>query len=655
LLRDPEVELKSEISMRTGPVLVILATILWFVLALAEAPGPAASNTAHQAVERALPLLQESAITWTRVAKCFSCHHQGLGLLTIAVARERGFRIDEEKFAAQVAVDRAQLASPEVSVSLGNNVNHLDSTLAMAALAAAGLQREAATDREIYRIVGSQHVSGHWTPFPLRLPLEGSFVSQTAWTIRALRLFKPPALQKETEARVARAMDWMGREKSFVETQDLSMLLLALGWTGASADRIQRTTNQLLALQRADGGWGQIAARPSDAYATGQALVALNQAGRVSTASLSFRRGIAFLTGTQYADGSWLVETRHTWKRGLPYLESGFPHGKNQFISYAGSAWATIALALSERNERSPVIMGDPRAVTRSQLLPAIVVSTQDTASNGGLTPLMQAALTGTEDEFRALLEEHPDVNAVATPLRLTALMCAAHDPAKVAMLIAAGANVRAATTAGHTALLVASDYDGAAQSVKLLLEHGADPNAPGGTGRTNSPLARAALRGDRTVAALLVAAGAKVNDDPDGSTALMAAVAQLDVDFTRFMLDHGANVESDLLAQPTANNGESRPTALMLAAEKSDVGLVKLLLDRRANVNARDRQGMTPLMYAASSLYRGPLTPAVVKALITAKADIGARTPGGETALVFALKYSKPDVIALLSNRGDR
>src|SRR5262245_58268848 len=138
LLRRPELGLKSEIPMRTGPALVIFTTIVWFGLALAQAPGPAASNTAHQAVERALPLLQESAITWTRVAKCFSCHHQGLGLLTIAVARERGFRVDEEKFAAQVAVDRAQLAGPEVSVSLGNNVNHLDSALAMVALAAAG-------------------------------------------------------------------------------------------------------------------------------------------------------------------------------------------------------------------------------------------------------------------------------------------------------------------------------------------------------------------------------------------------------------------------------------------------------------------------------------------------------------------------------------
>jgi hypothetical protein len=29
-----------------------------------------------------------------------------------------------------------------------------------------------------------------------------------------------------------------------------------------------------------------------------------------------------------------------------PYFESGFPHGRNQFISAAGTNWAAMALAL---------------------------------------------------------------------------------------------------------------------------------------------------------------------------------------------------------------------------------------------------------------------------------------------------------------------
>jgi len=79
----------------------------------------------------------------------------------------------------------------------------------------------------------------------------------------------------------------------------------------------------------------------------------------------------------------------------------------------------------------------------------------------------------------------------------VTALMCAAHDAGKVAMLIEAGADVKAATTGGYTALHVAAAYDGAEDSVRLLLKNGADPNARG-RGLFVSPLARAALRGDR-------------------------------------------------------------------------------------------------------------------------------------------------------------
>jgi ankyrin repeat protein len=623
------------------------------------------SARARQAVERALPLLQESARTWTSKTRCFSCHHQGLGATALALARERGFRVDEAKFTAEVAAIRAQLAPPEVSVSFPPNVDYLDDSLALVALAAAGVERDVATDREIYRLLSGQHVSGHWTPYPQRLPLEGSLFAQTAWTIRALRLFAPPGRETEVEARVARASAWLGRETP-VETQDLAMQLLGFGWAGAASDRIQRTTKQLLALQRADGGWGQIAGRPSDAYATGQALVALNQAGRVSPTTASFKKGIAFLTSSQQADGSWLVETRRTWKRGIPYFESGFPHGKHQFISYAGSAWATMGLALAERNERSPVIMGDPRRVTSPRLLPPAVVSNQAAETSGGLTPLMQAALGGSRDELRALLEKRPDVNAVATPLCVTALMCAAHDPAKVAMLIAAGANVsattliaaganvRATTTAGHTALLVATNYDGAAESVRLLLKHGADPNARLNRGRA-TPLLRAALRGDRTVADMLLAAGATLNDRPEGSTALMAAVSQSDIAFVTFLLDRGANLESQVNASAAVMNGENRPTPLMLAADRSATDLVRLLLKRGANVNARDVQGMTPLMYAAGALDCGAPTTAVVEILIAAKAEIGARTPTGETALDLAARYGKPNVVTLLRNAGAR
>jgi ankyrin repeat protein len=71
--------------------------------------------------------------------------------------------------------------------------------------------------------------------------------------------------------------------------------------------------------------------------------------------------------------------------------------------------------------------------------------------------------------------------------------------------------------------------------------------------------------------------------------------------------------------------------------------------------VNAQDLQGMTPLMFAASALYRGAPTLAVIKALLMAKADIGLRNESGDTALDLAVRYAEPSVIALLKNEVDR
>jgi N-acyl-D-amino-acid deacylase len=84
---------------------------------------------------------------------------------------------------------------------------------------------------------------------------------------------------------------------------------------------------------------------PSDAYATGQALFALATAAKMSPAEPAFQKGIDYLLNTQAADGTWHVQTRSIWLQ--PYFESGFPYGRDQFISTAGTAWAAMALAVA--------------------------------------------------------------------------------------------------------------------------------------------------------------------------------------------------------------------------------------------------------------------------------------------------------------------
>jgi hypothetical protein len=98
-------------------------------------------------------------------------------------------------------------------------------------------------------------------------------------------------------------------------------------------------------MQRPDDGWSQLAGTESDAYATGQALYALHIAGRMAASDPVYRKGVDYLLRTQAADGTWRVQTRSIWLQ--PYFESGFPYGRDRFISTAGTAWAAMALAVA--------------------------------------------------------------------------------------------------------------------------------------------------------------------------------------------------------------------------------------------------------------------------------------------------------------------
>jgi hypothetical protein len=84
----------------------------------------------------------------------------------------------------------------------------------------------------------------------------------------------------------------------------------------------------------------------SDAYATGQALVALREGGAIPASDRAYRRGLEYLLRTQIDDGSWQVESRAVPIQA--YFESGFPYGVNQWISAAATGWATTALALAK-------------------------------------------------------------------------------------------------------------------------------------------------------------------------------------------------------------------------------------------------------------------------------------------------------------------
>ena len=303
------------------------------------------------AVTRSLTLLQASGRTWIEKSGCVSCHHQALPAVSVALARARGFSLDEEAARQRVeatlarfAPDREDLFQNPLGVGIIGG-GALGAGYALLGLAAANVPPNATTDAMVHFIIARQLADGRFhAPDPGRMPLEGSDITATALSVRALQRYAPGGLKDEVSRRIQRARDWLLSTQP-QGTEEKSYQLQGLAWADADKGEIAKRVAALTAEQRSDGGWAQLPSLSSDAYATGQALVALHQAGSVPISSTAYRNGIKVLLRTQFEDGSWLVVSR---ARGTqPYLESGFPHGTNQFISAAGTAWATSALLLS--------------------------------------------------------------------------------------------------------------------------------------------------------------------------------------------------------------------------------------------------------------------------------------------------------------------
>jgi Ankyrin repeats (3 copies)/Prenyltransferase and squalene oxidase repeat len=306
-----------------------------------------ANNTEmiRQSVEKAVALLQKSGPEFVKVSGCASCHNQSLPQMVYGISRARGLALDETVSDKQVktvagmyrpltemmAAGTQKFPNPPISVSY-----------ALLGLAAEGYPADQTTAAMAHLIATYQRPDGSFIVLGIRPPLEASTVSGTALSIRAIQLYGKDA---DAGERIKRAAKWLESAKT-ATGEDRSMRLLGLAWAKAQAGAMRTAIEEVKASQRADGGWAQLDGLETDAYATGMALVALETSGQVATTDPVYQRGVTYLLRTQLDDGSWLVHTRTLPLQ--PYKESGFPHGRHQWISAAGTSWAAMALGLTQ-------------------------------------------------------------------------------------------------------------------------------------------------------------------------------------------------------------------------------------------------------------------------------------------------------------------
>jgi ankyrin repeat protein len=301
-------------------------------------------DSIRKAVTASLPPLQRSGQKITQTKNCVTCHQHSLVAMTVGLAQKHGFAVNEEVAVEERSQVQANLRKRVPLLLLGAELDPTLAAYSLVGFEAEGQPADELTDALVHYLVIHQHQDGGWPPEAYRPPEDGSAFLFTALAVRGLQAYAPRGRSAEISARIAKARRWLLATQP-KETVDSAFQLLGLKWAGEKPEAIEKAAGLLVRQQRQDGGWAQLPTLPSDAYATGQVLVALHESGCLASDAPAYRRGVEFLLKTQLADGSWYVPSRCF--PALEFSSSGFPHGRSQFISAAATCWATMALVLA--------------------------------------------------------------------------------------------------------------------------------------------------------------------------------------------------------------------------------------------------------------------------------------------------------------------
>jgi ankyrin repeat protein len=602
--------------------LTLRSCALLFVAVLAlRAQSVVQPTEIRGAAIRSLALLNGVNQTWLKRGYCYTCHNDGLFNKLHAVARQHGLPVDEQLALSSARRTYSWTSNPDEAIQ---GFYFVDPALVdgheLVALHDAGYPATLPLQAYARRLAHLQTPAGNWVSSDRRPPQSNSAWSSTQVSLEAIRDYLPSSLAREKQAIFRSAEKWLTRARS-ESTEDRADKTFSLVAIDAPRRVIQQSVDDLLKEQQPDGGWSQIATRPSDAYATGHVLAAL-QAAELSPAHAAYQRGLRFLIDTQKPDGSWYVRTRLVYPIQIspPYMETGFPYGKDQIISEMGTIWATIALASAVQRPATTAVAYNGKS---------LLLNSQEEPE------WLKTALFGTTGEFKALLDHGLDPNSTTaggTPLLL--VVAPEKDKLKLIVDKVADINIRAPKT-GFNALMVAAAHTETRDSIQILLDYGAQPDAKAAAQPSTvpSPLFLASGTAEPAKAALLLANGDSFSHlwtrGTTEYTPLGNAVDLHDSALVRDLVKAGA---------PVNPKPASHLTPLARAVTSNQINLIKLLIQLGADVNQRDGNRISPLEYAAYSDYGDTNA---IQLLLAAGARLDDKDKDGSTAADIARKYN--------------
>jgi N-acyl-D-amino-acid deacylase len=302
------------------------------------------------AVAKALQRIEKGLTNYPKHRQCFSCHHQAMGVIAMTAAQKQAFDVDAEIIQKQIDFSLKTFRNRS-AIAKGRGVGGDSTGVVYVLHMFAAVERpydETAAALVEYLLVKQRH-DGSWpiAPFGDRPPTMGSLFTNAGLAMAVLKKYGPPkdaagaeALQKRVEAAFDKGRLWLLANKP-VSTEGKVFHLRGLVDAGADAKLVETARDSLVKDQREDGAWAQLADMSGDAYATATALVTLRRAG-LATTEKAHQKGVKFLIDSQLDDGAWFVQTRS--KPLQKFFDNGDHGGKSQFISFAATNWAVLAL-----------------------------------------------------------------------------------------------------------------------------------------------------------------------------------------------------------------------------------------------------------------------------------------------------------------------
>nr|XP_006126992.1 2-5A-dependent ribonuclease [Pelodiscus sinensis]XP_025042367.1 2-5A-dependent ribonuclease [Pelodiscus sinensis] len=225
-----------------------------------------------------------------------------------------------------------------------------------------------------------------------------------------------------------------------------------------------------------------------------------------------------------------------------------------------------------------------------------------------------------------------------------------------VRQLLEEGANVNAQVAGGWTPLHSAVQAD-KEEIVMLLLEHGADPLAKKKNGAT--PFIVAGIVGNKNLLQLFLSKGSEINEcDDNGFTAFMEAAWYGNEEALKFLHREGADVNQKRMVNEekmVLNKGGG--TALMDAAREGHYSAVKILVDEmKADMDICDNNDRNALVHAflrRDSKERESIA-SIALFLLDRGVDVNRRDEHGKTTLILAVEIQSLDLVKALLEKNE-